>query len=136
MALLEKWLFIKRSSLPKAGLGLYTKKFIPKGAFIAEYKGKIRTWKEVNFLHCDNRYIFYVNRNKVIDALGYKKSFARYTNDAEGLKKIKGITNNADFIDDNGRIYIEATKDILPGQEIFVSYGKEYWKTIKQNGEL
>ena len=31
MALLEKQLYVKKSTIPNAGKGLFTKKFIPKG---------------------------------------------------------------------------------------------------------
>ena len=47
MAFLEKQLYVKKSTLPNAGKGLFTKKLIPKGTRIVEYKGKTRTWKEV-----------------------------------------------------------------------------------------
>ena len=48
MALLEKDVIVKKSKLPGAGKGLFAKKFIPKGTRIVEYKGRIKTWKEVN----------------------------------------------------------------------------------------
>jgi len=38
MALLEKQLVVKRSAIPNSGKGLFTKKFIPKGTRIVEYK--------------------------------------------------------------------------------------------------
>ncbi|PZR24775.1 MAG: SET domain-containing protein-lysine N-methyltransferase, partial [Azospira oryzae] len=47
MALLEKHLYVKKSTLPGAGKGLFTKVFIPKGTRIIEYKGEVLTWKEV-----------------------------------------------------------------------------------------
>lgn len=31
------------------------------------------------------------------------------------------------------RVYIEAVKDIPPGAEILVQYGKEYWDVIRHN---
>lgn len=68
MALLEKYLYVKKSTLPNAGKGLFTKVFIPKGTRIVEYKGKITTWKEVEDEDGKNAYIFYVKRYHVIDA--------------------------------------------------------------------
>src|SRR5688572_21484401 len=100
MALLEKQLVVKRSTIPETGKGLFTKKFIPKGSRIVEYKGKITPWKTVKDEDGKNGYIFYVNRNHVINAFPAKKALARYANDARGLVKIKGITNNADYITD------------------------------------
>jgi SET domain-containing protein len=63
----------------------------------------------------------------------YKKSLARYANDARGMKKVKGITNNAAYVEEGLRVFVDATKDIPAGSEILVSYGKEYWDVLKQN---
>jgi uncharacterized protein len=136
MALLEKHLVVKASTIPNSGKGLFTKKFIPKGTRIVEYKGKISAWKDVKDEDGKNGYIFYVNRNHVIDALPVKTALARYANDARGLVKIKGVTNNCDYITDGLKAYIESKKDITPGSEIFVDYGKDYWKVIRENIKL
>src|SRR4051812_19573230 len=132
MALLEKQLEIKESNIPAAGSGLFTTKFIPKGTRIVEYKGRIRTWKEVQH-EDENYYIFYVTRNHIIDGSRHKKSLARYINDAKGLRKIKGLNNNAEFIVDGLKVFVEAIRDIPAGAEIFVGYGKEYWDVIRKN---
>src|SRR5262245_30340694 len=100
MALLEKQLYIKRSNLPASGKGLFTKKFIPKGTRIVEYKGRITTWKEVQHSNGENGYIYYINKNHVINALPYSKSLGRFANDAVGLQKIKGLSNNAAYVED------------------------------------
>ncbi len=135
MALLEKQLAVKESNISGAGKGLFTSKFIPKGTRIVKYKGRIRTWKEVQ--HDDNNYyIYYVTRNHIIDASRYKKSLARYINDAKGLRKIKGLNNNAEFIRDGLKVFVKATWDIPADAEIFVSYGKEYWEVIRRNKRL
>ncbi len=132
MALLEKQLEVKESNIPGAGRGLFTGKLIAKGSRIVEYKGRIRTWKEVQ--HDDaNYYIFYVSENYIIDAGRHKKSLARYINDAKGLQKIKGLNNNAEFIRDGLKVFVEAKKDIPAGAEIFVGYGKDYWDVIRRN---
>lgn len=133
MALLEKQLKVKKSTIPDSGKGLFTKKPIPKGTRIIEYKGKITTWKEADHKDGANGYIYYVKRNYVIDALPYKAMLARYANDAKGIKKIKGITNNSEYVEDNKRVFIESKKDIPANSEIFVGYGKEYWDVIRFN---
>ncbi|WP_207512531.1 SET domain-containing protein [Longitalea luteola] len=133
MAFLEKQLYVKKSTLPNAGKGLFTKKFIPKGTRIVEYKGRTRTWKEVQADDQESPYIYYVTRNFVIDALNDKKAMARYANDARGLERVKNINNNAEYVEDGTRVFIEATKDIPAGGEIFVSYGPEYWQVIRHN---
>jgi hypothetical protein len=133
MAFLEKQLYVKTSTLPGAGKGLFTKKFIPKGTRIVEYKGRTRTWKEVQQDEQESPYIYYVKRNFVIDALNDKKAMARYANDARGLQRVKDINNNAEYVEDGVRVFIEAAKDIPAGGEIFVSYGPEYWQVIRHN---
>lgn len=136
MALLEKQLFVKNSTIPNSGKGLFTKKFIPKGTRIVEYKGRISKWKDVKDEDGKNGYIFYINRNHVINALPTKKALARYANDARGIVRIPGVTNNCDYISDGLQAYIESKKDIAAGSEIFVDYGKDYWKVIRENMKL
>lgn len=132
MALLEKQLVVKTSTIPKSGKGLFTRKLIPKGTRIIEYKGRITTWKEVKNDHT-NAYIYTVNNSHVIDARNHLKSLARYVNDATGLTRIKGITNNCTYLNEGTRVYVEALKDIPAGSELLVSYGKEYWDVIRAN---
>ena len=136
MALLEKQLFVKKSGIPNSGKGLFTKKAIPKGTRVVEYKGRISTWKEVKDEDGKNGYIFYVTRNHVIDALPVKSALARYANDARGLVRIKGVTNNCDYITDGKKAYIESKKEIPAGGEILVDYGADYWKVIRENTKL
>lgn len=136
MALLEKQLYVKKSTIPNAGKGLFTKKFIPKGTRIVEYKGRRSTWNEVKDEDGKNGYIFFINRNNVIDGLPWKSALARYANDARGLVKMKGFVNNCDYTVDGVRAYIESKKDIPAGSEIFVDYGKDYWKVIRENMKL
>ena len=136
MALLEKQLYSKRSGIPGSGKGLFTKKFIPKGTRIVEYKGRLTTWKEVKHNDGANGYIYYMDKNHVLDAHTYKKALGRFANDAKGLQKIKGLANNSAYVEENYRVFIEATKDIPANSEIFVSYGKEYWAAIRYNIKL
>ena len=133
MALQEKNLVIKKSTLPGAGKGLFTKKLIPKGTRIVEYKGKVTTWKEVDHHDGLNAYIFYINRNHVIDASRHTNSLARFANDAKGSKKSSGLINNCKYVVDGSKVFLESKKEILPDEEILAGYGKEYWDTIRVN---
>ena len=98
-----------------------------------EYKGRHSTWKETDHRNGANAYIYYVNRNFVIDARTYPKSLGRYANDARGLTIVDGLANNCRYQPDGTRVFIEAVKNIPAGGEILVSYGKEYWEAIKYN---
>jgi hypothetical protein len=128
MALLEKYLFIKKSKLPNAGKGLFTKKDIPKGTRIVEYKGKLRKWKEVKHLDGYNGYLMYITRNVVIDAQPAIKTFGRYANDANGFGRVKHLKNNCEYVSDGSKCYIESLRAIQKGEELLVSYGKDFWK--------
>lgn len=132
MALLEKFLVVKDSTIPNSGKGLFTKTFIPKGTRIVEYKGKVTNWKAVKD-DADNGYIYVVNNSHVIDAGKTLKALARYANDARGISRVKGITNNCNYVNDGTKVYIESVKDIPAGSEIFVGYGKDYWDVIRNN---
>ncbi|HOX81671.1 MAG TPA: SET domain-containing protein [Chryseolinea sp.] len=136
MALLEKHLVVKTSTIPNSGKGLFTKVFIPKGTKIVEYKGKISIWKDVKHEDGRNGYIFFVNRNHVINALPTPKALARYANDARGIGRIKGILNNCEYVTEGKKAYIESKKDIPAKAEIFVDYGSDYWKVIRENIKL
>jgi SET domain-containing protein len=133
MPFLEKQLIIKRSTLKGAGKGLFTTRDIPKGKKIVEYKGNIVTWKEVDSRDGLNGYIYYVNRNHVIDAYPTKEHLARYANDAKGIVRTEGLNNNCTYQIEGVRVFIYAMKNIPAGSELFVGYGKEYWDIIKEN---
>lgn len=133
MALEEKNLYIKRSTLPGAGKGLFTKTPITKGTRIVEYKGKVLTWREVQKMpDYRNGYVFYFSSKYVLDAWKHK-GFAHFANDAKGINRIEGIRNNAEYITEKRHCYIMASRDIPAHSEILVGYGGEYWQTIRYN---
>jgi uncharacterized protein len=133
MALLEKQLYVKKSTIPNSGKGLFTRKAISKGTRIVEYKGVISSWKDVKDEDGKNGYIFFVNRKHVINALPTLKALARYANDANGLTRVKGTKNNAEYETEGIKAYILCKRDIPANSEIFVDYGDDYWKVIRQN---
>lgn len=132
MEFLADKLQIKKSTLEGAGKGLFTTVDIPKGARIVEYKGEVMTWKEAS-KDVDNGYIFFISNQRVINAKDNEEELGRYANDASGLSRVKGITNNAEYVIEKGKAYIDAMKAIPKGGEIFVSYSKEYWDVIREN---
>ena len=134
MASFEKSLVIRKSTLPGAGKGLFTKVDIAKGERITEYKGKRMTWAEAQKLpDYRNGYIFYFTRNHVIDAWGTRKGVAHFANDARGIVRITGTRNNSEYVTEGTRCYIEASRNIRAGEEILVAYGPDYWKVIREN---
>ena len=118
---------VKPSTIPNAGFGLFSLKMIPKDSFICEYNGK-----QSKKLNSNNDYTALVqdknNELVYIDAEDKYCCFGRYINDNVKKKKI-----NARFIwDDNlKKAFIFSTRKIKKGEEIFLSYGKKYWKVKK-----
>lgn len=136
MAFLSKHLYIRKSSIPSGGRGLFTRKMIRKGSRIIEYKGRVTTWKEVNHRSGTNGYIYFLNRRHVVDAFTYHKALGRYANDAKGMQRKKGLKNNAAYENVGLKVYIDAVEDIPAGAEILVGYGKEYWDSIRINRNI
>jgi hypothetical protein len=132
MALLEKHLYIRKSQLPYAGKGLFTNIDIKKGERIVEYKGRIQPWKEVKDQDGYNGYLLRINWQTTINALPYKKALGRYANDAQGIHRKKGIRNNAEYVTEGKKCFLEATRTISKHEEILVGYGSEYWKLIRK----
>jgi uncharacterized protein len=133
MAFIEKDLLVKKSTIPGAGKGLFTKRFIPKGTRIAEYKGKVSTWKEVDDQDGLNAYIYYINRFHVIDSSRHTKNFARYANDAKGCRNGTKLANNCKYTIAGNRVFLESKKDVPAKSELLVGYGKEYWDILLYN---
>jgi hypothetical protein len=132
MALLEAFLYIRQSGIPKAGKGLFTKKAIKRGSRIVEYKGRKILWRKVRHTDGYNTYLMRVNRSHAIDALPALKTFGRYANDARGSSRIFGLTNNALYVQEGNRVFIEASKNIPANSEILVGYGSAFWQLQKK----
>jgi len=128
-------LLVKKSTLPGAGKGLFTSKRILKDEKIVEYKGEIIDWKEYEKRVKEDKdgYLFYINKKRCIDAYNTPQYKARYANDAAGLSRVKGLKNNAVYEIFDDKCFIVATRDIESGEEIFVSYSKDYWDCIRYN---
>lgn len=130
-----KGLYLKKSKINGAGKGLYTKQSIKKKEVIIEYTGRVQTWAEVKEKDAQNPYLFYINSKRVLNPQRSKKMLAKYANDALGITHIKGLRNNAAYDVKKGRCFIVATRNIKPGEEILVGYGKEYWTIMKAEGK-
>lgn len=128
-------LIVKKSQLPNAGKGLYTTSTIKKGEKVIEYKGEIIDWKEYEKRVADDKdgYLFFINKKRCIDAYSTPQHKARYANDAAGLSKVKGLKNNSKYEIFDEKCFIVAEKNIAAGEEIFVTYTKEYWDCIRYN---
>lgn len=128
----KKQLFIKKSLLPGAGKGLFTRIPIRKGDRIIEYKGRHRLWKEAKKEDGHNGYLLRLDRKTAIDGLPYKKAFGRFANDASGISRASGLRNNSEYLIYGDQCFIVATRTIQPMEEILVTYGKVFWSLQKR----
>jgi SET domain-containing protein len=128
-------LTVKTSQLPNSGKGLFTTTAIKKGTKVIEYLGEIIDWKEYEkrVERDEDGYLFFINKKNCIDAWNTPQHKARFANDAAGLGKVKGLTNNCSYVIEKDKCFIVAKKDIEAGAEIFVSYTKEYWDAVRYN---
>src|ERR1044071_763792 len=107
-------LIVKRSQLPTSGKGLFTTVPVKKDQKVIEYKGEIINWKEYEKRVAEDKdgYLFYINRNRCIDAYPTPQYKARYANDAAGLSRVKGLRNNCTYQIFGNKCFIVAERDI------------------------
>lgn len=128
-------LIVKTSQIPNSGKGLFTTTAIKKGSKVIEYLGEIIDWKEYEkrVERDEDGYLFFINKKLCIDAYNTKQYKARFANDAAGLTRVKGLKNNCEYQIEGKQCFIISKRDIEAGEEIFVSYTKEYWDCVKYN---
>jgi hypothetical protein len=120
---------INPSMIPGSGLGLFADEHIRKGDLIVpvageKYNSESEVVPENNFYLLDSG----DGSDDYIEVEGP----ARYANDASGPVRLPGMINNSLFrLLDNGQMWLEATRTIRPGQEIFASYGRAYWAAVR-----
>ncbi len=144
---------IKESKIKGTGNGVYTKKFIPKNSLITYYSPTYIISKD-NKIYTDNQII--TDKDKIMDLYEtYKDYHITYYN--TGIIGLPSYRNNkylGHLINDKGyklgKIYkpnlnncifhnkglgILSTRDIKKGEELYVTYGKNYWYGIMITGK-
>ncbi|MDR3097761.1 MAG: SET domain-containing protein-lysine N-methyltransferase [Paraburkholderia sp.] len=112
---------------PVHGKGVFALLAMRAGERIFEYKGMVTTWREAarwnarrghsdHADHSGHTFLFGLADGRVIDG-GRGGNGARWLNHA--------CAANCEAIEDNGRIFIEAIRDIAPGEELFIDYALE-----------
>lgn len=116
----RKWFELRTSSIQ--GTGAFAVRRIPKGTRIVEYTGERITHEEADARYNDfdmerhHTYLFAVDEKTVIDATR-EGGDARYINHS--------CDPNCESVNDEGRIFIEAIRDIAAGEELFFDYAYE-----------
>jgi SET domain-containing protein len=111
----------------RTGLGLFATAPIKRRAVIVEYSGPRIPTAEAHARERRGRskYIFEINPRWSIDG-GGRDNMGRYANHA--------CRPNAESVLIRGKIYLKATRRILPGEEITYDYGAEYVKLFFKAG--
>jgi hypothetical protein len=120
---------VARSSIAAAGLGLHAVRMFAKGSILAEYSGERLSQEEYDARYEGEpmgTYGIEVDEGYVLDARRTDSGIARYACDYHG----SGRRPNAEFVSDEGRVWIVATRTIRPGDEIFVDYGDEMHRAM------
>ena len=120
---------ISPSLIPGSGMGLFADDHIKRGDLIVLVTGE--KYSKDSEVELENNLYLLDSGDGTNDYIDVKGP-AMYANDANGLTRIPGLVNNALFrLLDDGTMWLEATRSIKPGQEIFASYGRAYWTAIK-----
>jgi hypothetical protein len=102
------------------GKGVFARRAIAAGERIIEYKGERITWPEAQRRHPhdpadpNHTFYFHVDDDNVIDAK-YGGNAARWINHA--------CDPNCESDQVDGRVFIQAVRDLAPGDELFYDYG-------------
>ena len=124
------------STIPNAGSGLFAKKDFKKFDYVCAYEGPVIPIDVANATDGDGamymlQHTFNNNISVAIDAQAENSCFGRYCNDPIDLKMCNVlVTDKNHRLLHNGQwgvIDMLADKPIKAGDEIFFSYGIEYW---------
>ncbi len=144
----SKSLYVKKSNLPDAGLGLFAGMPFKRGESLGPYIGKLLTMEECNretYLPLWGHMLDMTNIEGIEPYVALhpsKTMILRFINHAPGSvdgKKIKGkLGVNVEFSKMDKHPYIEilAIKDIAKDSEIYLNYGPGFSKLFLQNSKL
>ena len=117
--------YIKKSTIPGADKGLFANKNIKKGETVAQYIGVYVPMHFVDLDYYNSDYLLqFPHELMCIDASDKLSCYGRYANDSLSRKLIN--VKIMKEMDDDGAKLI-AIRDIKKKEEIFMSYGIEYW---------
>jgi SET domain-containing protein len=112
---------------PIHGNGVFAVAPIRKGERVIEYKGRRRTHEQVDNdvggdIDSGHTFLFTLNDDWVIDA-SYEGNDARWINHSCDPNCEAVIIENEDGDNRHDKVFIEAIRDIAPGEELSYNYG-------------
>ena len=101
-------------------------------------KDELYSFVEMKDLNENNKFTLPSTEKSVTGGARFEENdtlFARITPCLQNGKicQVKGLKNNCVYDIEGDKCFIVATKNIAGGEEIFVSYSKEYWDCIRYN---
>lgn len=134
---LDDHLVVRKSKIPNAGQGLFYEaprmlEPIIAGSVICYYTGHRHDFLSQKTLH-DKSYLLNIAAGIFVDPGPLLSIKARYINDPLNEKVV-----NCEFKPDpkHFRCAVVALRDISHGEELFVSYGEQYWSQYKGSGTV
>ncbi|HEV3244745.1 MAG TPA: SET domain-containing protein [Candidatus Paceibacterota bacterium] len=109
---------------PGMGWGLFACGPLAQGEFVVEYTGHKVPSKVANA--SKSKYLFEIDKHWTIDGEG-QENHGRWLNHS--------CVPNVEALSEGDRIMFYAVRDIFPGEEMTIDYGKEYFdEFIKPHG--
>ena len=123
------YLYKAISQLPNSGNGLFTAINIYKDETISIFRGKILTDLQAkkSVLNGKDQYFINMLDGTIMDSIN-TPCFAKYANDVNGSFESQFKNNAKIGLDEDNNVCVIAIRKIVSGEEIFCSYGKNYWK--------
>ncbi len=123
------YLYKALSQLPNSGNGLFTAINIYKDETISIFRGKILTDLQAkkSVLNGKDQYFINMLDGTIMDSIN-TPCFAKYANDVNGSFESEFKNNAKIGLDEDNNVCVIAIRKIVSGEEIFCSYGKNYWK--------
>ncbi|QBR04407.1 SET domain-containing protein [Paraburkholderia pallida] len=120
---------VRRS--PIHGKGVFALCPLSRGERVFEYRGLVTSWQEASRHYArrdeeNHTFLFGLSDGRVIDG-GRGGNGARWLNHA--------CTANCEAVEEGGRVYIEAIRNIAPGEELFIDYALEVPSKTKSLSE-
>lgn len=123
------YLYVQASGIAGAGMGLFTAIPIHRGEVIAVFAGERLSAAEAEHRakRGEDSYFVTLLDGSTLDSK-HTECFAKYANDVEGPGNSRLRNNAIITLDDEDRPCVMATRTIKAGSEVFVGYGKGYWR--------
>ena len=121
----NEYIEVRKSNIPGAGVGVFAKKDIKAGEDLGFYRGE---WLNIDEFINENRNFTYtlgLSSGIFIDAEKNGYNWVSRVNTPRGTNMKTNI-----YWDNDGKVF--AKRNIKAGDELYVAYGRNYWRAYKR----